>query len=271
MSRARFDPEVNFQDRARFDPEGIFHGSGGFGETRMNRSTYEFIKDNCLWSAQGLQRYRDAMLDGIKPPIRFPVDSIEVKVAWLKFTDSQIRDGMHNRYYTAEHEAHIYGLTSFHILTKDLPKWFWATFHHREAPENQFELPDNYGPPAQVAGTVWENYVLGGTQTDFVDEIGRKIILSDYYIEHDFLRSSCISCHSQASSNVTRNERDQITLQSINGPKSDRTLIGTPKPGLYLDPDTDTMKFIPTDFVWSIPIRAHRETATPPERCIWTR
>ena len=162
----------------------------------MNRSTYEFIKDNCLWSYDGLLRYEAAAFAGQKPSIKFPVDSIEVKAAWIKLTDENDRD----RYYVAQHEGKYYGLTSFHILTKDVPKWFWATFHHKDAPDNEFELDDTYGPPPQVAGTVWENYVLGGTQVDFVDEIGKAVILSDYHIEFGFQRSSCITCHSQASS-----------------------------------------------------------------------
>ena len=142
----------------RFDPdEGVFHGKGGLGETRMNRATYEFIKDNCLWSREGLLRYEQAVLAGTKPPIEFPTDSIEVKAVWIKLQNEHD----HQRYYVAEHEGEFYGLTSFHILTRDVPKWFWATFHHIDAPENKFELEDTYGPPPLVTGTVWEKLCAG--------------------------------------------------------------------------------------------------------------
>ena len=240
--------------------EGVFENRGGFGETRMNRATYEFIKDNCLWSREGLLRYAEAVISGKKPPVDFPIDSIEVKTAWLEFSEAAITTGDPARYYTAEHDGKLYGLTSIHILTKDIPKWFWATFHHKDAPENQFELPDDYGPPQIVQGTVWENYVLGGTQTDFVDTVGKPIILSDHYIEFGFQRSSCITCHSQASSN----------LPPTSGPPRQTTDVGVPNPRPYFDDDELTRpKFIHTDFVWSIPFRVQPESSPPPERCIW--
>ena len=253
-----FHSPTNF---AAFDiEEGVFDNRGGFGETRMNRSSYEFIKDNCLWSREGLLRYADAVIDGRKPDIDFPVESIEVKAAWLEFSEGAHNRGDPARYYTAEHQGKLYGLTSIHILTKDVPKWFWATFHHKDAPENQYELPDNYGPPKIVRGTVWENYVLGGTQTDFVDAVGRPIILSDHYIEFGFQRSSCITCHSQASSNVSPRT----------GPPRQTTNVGTPDPRPYFEDDALTIpRFIHTDFVWSIPFRVQAESSPPPERCVW--
>lgn len=242
---------------AAFDPEdGIFQGFGGIGETRMNRSTYEFIKENCLWSKDGLQRYAAAALEGKKPQINLPVESVEVKAVWLEFTQKAIDEGAYKRYYTSEHDGKLYGLTSFHILTKDVPKWFWATFHHKDAPENEYELPDDYGPPAIVVGTVWENYVLGGTQIDFVDNVGRPNILSDHYIEFGFQRSSCITCHSQASGSPDDSSPPRQTVD-----------VGTPDPGAFLK--DGKLFYLPTDFLWSIPFRARAETAPPPARCEW--
>ncbi|MER8733480.1 hypothetical protein NKJ46_32855 [Mesorhizobium sp. M0166] len=80
--------DVSFHDLAiidrkhpQFSPgDGVFEGHGAFGETRMNRATYEFIKKNCLWSVNGLQRYAKAFLKG-----KFPPGSIEVKAAWIDF------------------------------------------------------------------------------------------------------------------------------------------------------------------------------------------
>ena len=251
----------------RFDPdEGVFHGRGGLGETRMNRSTYEFIKDNCLWSREGLLRYEEAALAGTKPPINFPADSIEVKAVWLELTN----ESDHDRYYVAQHNGRIHGLTSFHILTKDIPKWFWATFHHKDAPENEFELEDTYGPPPLIEGTVWENYVLGGTQVDFVDEIGKPVILSDHYIEFGFTKSSCITCHSQASSNLRRDPDDPSSERRYPDGPTQTIDVGTPDAKAYFDDEGMTrLRVIPTDFLWSIPFRVKPEVSPPPVRCSW--
>src|SRR5438045_2586271 len=85
------------------------------------------------------------------------------------------------------------------ILTKDIPNWFWATFHHVDEPQNEYETPDNFGRPKLLNGTVWENYRLGGTQIEFETSTGIPTILSDYYVEKGFTRSSCITCHATAA------------------------------------------------------------------------
>jgi hypothetical protein len=186
----------------------------------------------------------------------FPVDSIEVKAVWLEFSKKSLEEGKHLTYYFAEHNGKTYGLTSFHILTKDVPKWFWATFHHKDAPENEFELPDNHGLPAIAEGTVWENYVLGGTQIDFVDEIGRPNILSDHYIEFGFQESSCITCHSQASGSPDSSSPPRQTIE-----------VGVPNSNNYLK--NGELFYLSTDFLWSIPFRARPESGAAPARCKW--
>ena len=275
--------------RPQFSPgDGVFTGSGGFGETRMNRATYEFVKRNCLWSQEGLMRYAQAVIDGKKPPLVFPVDSIEVKAAWLDFEEAGIPTDQQDRYYTAEFGDKKYGLTSLHILTKDIPNWFWATFHHVDAPDNAFETPDDFGRPPLLDGTVWENYVLGGTQIDFVTPTGRPTILSDHYVEFGFQRSSCITCHATAT----------ISPDGSEGPNQPMSLcllspdiIGEPckqmigehlfKPGtleLWHERGAPFAEWfeqngspfhLQTDFVWSIPFRARSESSPPPSRCIW--
>ena len=162
-----------------FSPtDGIFHNSGGFGETRLNRATYEFVRNQCLFSVEGQQRYAQAVETGKKPSIQFPPDLIEVKAAWLDFSNPSgdqsaplppIPEDQQKTYYTAEYNGKRFGLTAIHILTKDLGNWFWASFHHKDAPSDNISMssPDTYGPPKEIFGTVWENYQLGGTQTDF--------------------------------------------------------------------------------------------------------
>lgn len=248
--------------------QGVFTDSGGIGETHMNKVTYEFIKQNCLWSSDGLRRYAKAFVDGKKPLLVFPADSIEVKAVWLEFTPQAIGEGKPRRYYTAREGDKLYGLTTLHVLTKDVPNWFWATFHHKDAPANPFELFDTHGQPAQLKGTVWENYVLGGTQTDFVTSTGKASILSDHYIEFGFQKSSCITCHATAhgSPDGTVGPTQPMALALLRDKTGDDER-GPPFPSWYLKDGKPF--FMQTDFVYSIPFRARREMAAPPSRCLW--
>jgi len=191
-----------------FDPDGgIFDGSGGFGESRMNKATYEFVRSQKLYSVEGQTEFAKDFIAGKKPALSFPVDAMEVKGAWRELTPQEIANGADRRYYVAEFKGKKYGLTSLHVITKDLPNWFWSTFHHVDSPppggDPGAETPDTFGRPAVLQGTVWENYKLGGTQTDFVTSIGTKTFLSDAYIEFGFVQSSCITCHSQARRDPT--------------------------------------------------------------------
>lgn len=291
---------VSFHDLAssvmdlRFDPEGgVFKDEGAFGETRMNRATYDFIKENCLWSRNGLQRYAAAIFAGKKPPITFPVDSIEIKAAWLDLQGKSVPAEKQKTYYTAKYGGKPYGLISLHIITKDTPNWFWATFHHKDAPENKFEDPNAPPPPDLVKGTIWENYELGGTQTDFVSPTGKPSILSDHYVEFGFQKSSCITCHAFAT--AARDEGTPLNglaaVCLLNGslpeigfsaevckefigehlyrPGTDDLWrdVGTPIPERFLK-DGEPF-YVQTDFLWSMPIRTRAETAKPPDRCIW--
>lgn len=276
--------------RPQFSPgDGVFNNRGGFGETRMNRSTYEFIKQNCLWSRDGQQRYAEAISEGKKPPISFPSDSMEVKAAWLDFEKEGIPEAKWSSYYTAEYDDKKYGLTSFHIITKDIPNWFWATFHHIDAPENEFETEDKFGRPKDLDGTVWENYVLGGTQIDFVTPTGKPTILSDHYVEFGFQRSSCITCHATAtiSSDGSAGPIQEMALcilsPDILGADACKAFVGedlfvagsnklimehgTPLARWY-EVDAKQVHF-QTDFLWSLPFRARGETSPPPDRCKW--
>ncbi len=175
-------PEPSFHDLAllgggakiQFSEDGVYTGSGGFGETRMNRSTYDFIRRECLWSKEGMQRYGASISRWQEAKNRFSSRIIEVKAAWLDFEEQKIPADKQSTYYTAEYQGKKYGLTTLHIITKDIPNWFWATFHHVDQPNNPFEIPgdDKSGRPKILVGTVWQNYVLGGTQIEFESSIG---------------------------------------------------------------------------------------------------
>jgi len=253
--------------------QGVFAGRGGIGETHMNKATYQFVKANCLWSFDGLSRYSKAVVDGRKPPITLPPESQEVKAVWVKFTPADLQAGRARTYYTAVAAGATYGLVSFHILTKDVPNWFWATFHHKDNPKNLDETTSTYPTPAPVKGTVWDNYVLGGIQTDFTTPHGKPTKLSDHYIEFEFTNSSCITCHAaahghpeparSANGKLARDPRGGI-LAAGEGPLQTEGL-GVPDPAAF--ERNGAIYFVQTDFLWSIPFRAREEQAPPPARC----
>ena len=247
--------------RPQFDPvDGIFQGFGGFGESRMNKATYDFVYKNHLYSLQGQQRYAAEYLNGTKPALTFPVDSIEVKAAWIEFSKDDLIAKKNERFYVAEYAGKIYGLASLHIITKDSPDWFWCTFHHKEAPipEPAFGHGvgngDKVGQPVDLNGTVWENYALGGTQTSFVESTGRPTLLSDALVEKGFVASSCISCHARA------------TVQMPSTPAlGSNPVVGAPRALDYFFPDAidptkpGKPKLMQTDFLFSLAFRAKSE------------
>jgi hypothetical protein len=230
-----------------FDPnDGLFNPDdpkGGFGESRMNKATYDFIVKNGLYNRAGIIAYAKDFFAGTKPPLSFPVDSIEVKAAWVKFKASDVAAGKDKRFYVTEYKGDKYGLTSLHIITKDIPNWFWCTFHHKEIPIG-VGTPDTYGQPKELRGTVWENYKLGGTQTDFVSSTGQPTLLSDAYIEYGFTSSSCISCHAGAAVNAAG--------LPVLGSNPDS--IGVPNPQDYWKDGKPVLMQL--DFLFSVAFRA---------------
>jgi hypothetical protein len=186
-------------------------------EVRLNRSSLEFISANRLYS---LSEQRKLAAEG-KLEIEFPLNGKEVKAHWIRLDDP----ADHTRYHTAiGSDGAVYGLVAFHITTKDLPKWFWATWEHVDnetrwpnafptafagwsvRPRDQFacagkpldceEIPKGIG----LEGTKWENYRLKATQVDWVTEFGEPTRVVNSKIEGGFVQneSSCISCHALA-------------------------------------------------------------------------
>lgn len=293
--RSMHDNAFNSDKKPAFSPiDGVFDVAlgGGFGETRMNKATYDFIRNECLYSEEGLQRYAKAVAEGKKQQIQFPVDSIEVKAAWLDLEGQNIPKESWNSYYIAEYKGKKYGLSALHIITKEIPNWFWATFHHKDVPDNEYESKDGFPPPKIVENTVWSNYKLGGTQVDFTTPTGVPTKLSDHYVEYNFTNSSCITCHATAAIspqgrlpsaqakalcamtlNVPEKNITPDTCKKILGldsfkPGTNQLMFerGTPDPNWFIVNGT---QYIQTDFVWSVLQRAQKEKVDPPQRCIW--
>lgn len=234
---------------------------GGGNEVRMNQTTYDFIRENTLYNVEG----QVAQFNAGKSNLNFPPNAKEVKAQWrkIKATDKP-------RYHWAEvtkadGSKEIWGLTGLHVLTKDLPNWFWATFEHidnkQEGPveggapntgwvtksRDRFACdtatPDCEQAPADIGlqGTKWENYRLRGTQTDFVDTTGAATILANSQIERPFqTQSSCITCHSRSG------------IDAQGQPNIFAVVTGAPSPDWFRDPTSGQRRIMQKDFVFSL-------------------
>jgi hypothetical protein len=262
-------------------------------ETKMNKATFDFIISKELYYSEGVERFFVN-----KEKIEAPIESKEIKALWKPINKSSISEF----HYVTDGNGKYWGLVALHIISKDLPNWTWATFEHKdneclEEAENNPNLvsKDKYGINSD--GTIskelkgdfikngmpnkWNNYKLRGTQLDFTTPTGEPIILGNTYTENGFTStSSCISCHSRAtvgkklkqnelppnlSSKRRRNFFNRLDVFESNDPL--RGSIGSPNPNWfysYLPNGQKEIKFIQTDFMWSIPFRAMRKIKYQP-------
>jgi hypothetical protein len=247
-------------------------------ETRVNQSTYEFIRANGLYNLDG----QIALYTSGKTAIEFPVMAKEVKAQWRKISDAE----KHRYHWAKADDGTIYGLTALHIITKDLPNWFWATFEHidNKASEGEGGRPGNPGWQLKsrdraactdpeydceripsgfgLEGTKWENYRLRGTQIDFVDSRGRTTLLANSHPEGPFqLTSSCITCHARA----TISAKDRLTVfacitETPSGEQVPVGNVGIPNSDWFFE-SNNAVKYTQLDFVWSL-LRARRSDET---------
>ena len=159
--------------------------------------TYEFIRQNKLFNLDAqLQLFKEG-----RKTIDFPLRAKEIKARWVVIADTE--EEKRRYHWTQGSDGKIYGLTALHIITKDLPNWFWTTFEHidNKKPESAggrtgnvgWHLPsrDRVACPQSpydcdlaptglgLQGTKWENYRLRGTQIDFVDSRGNATVLAN--------------------------------------------------------------------------------------------
>jgi hypothetical protein len=244
-------------------------------EVRLNQGALAFIIDSGTYS---LTKQRALAASGVTA-IDFPRAAKEIKAHWVVLPDA----ADHSRYHIGKTaDGTVYGLVALHITTKDLPRWFWATFEHVD---NETRWPRQYPtefagwtiPPRDayscpggttgcpgfpqglgLEGTKWQFYRLKATQTDWLDLIGDPTLVVNSKIEGGFIpsQSSCISCHSLALIGETGpampfqifkvEEVDDMgrvaNFIGVVAPKDRR-----PRPGV--DPNG---KFLQLDFVWSL-------------------
>lgn len=198
----------------------------------MNRSTYDTVRSKRLYSVEGLEAAATtAKTTGQKVLVNFDATSKEVKAQWvlLKGCDPDNPCVDKDRYHwriienPATKAREVWGLASLHVITKDLPNWFWADFGHidcerGDGPCADFSAdldnalrdsttngPGGVGPSGsngvrtETLNSKWQFYRLRGTQINFVTSEGFPTILSNPVIEADFQKSSCMTCHSLAT------------------------------------------------------------------------
>lgn len=265
-------------------------------EVRINKAGFEFIVEQEMYSIDGLERLlARARNDDVRNLIVFPQGAKEIKAQWypIRETDKPRYFWRNVRFGTQDVP---FGLVALHIITKDTPNWVWMDFGHVDcevgagACDNAWlsQIFQNFGgqEPALTApvdtttrgpnpvsgqdgirnetkGTVWENYILRGAQVDFVTAFGSPIVLSNPVIENGFQQSSCITCHARASIGTPFRAPDGTLSDRANTLSTGDPELGAPNetlfgagPGLA----AQLVQYLQTDFIWSAPFRAKRET-----------
>ncbi len=147
-----------------------------------------------------------------------------------------------------------WGLIALHIITKDLPNWFWSTFEHIDnktsgptwsvksvdrvacpTPPHDCDLaPTGFG----LEGTKWANYRLRGSQIDFINSIGAPTTLSNSQLEA-VQNSSCMTCHAMA------------TIDAQGASLGFQFIKGSPQPSWFQD-SAGRRIYMQQDFVFSL-------------------
>lgn len=241
-------------------------------EVRMNRAMFEHIRANTLYNIEGLEaQLVQAQLNNNPRLIQLPKGAKEIKANWLEVANPKPEDLQ--RYHWRKIGNRTFLLTGFHIITKDLPNWFWADFEHVdfEADALAYTPPQpsrdsttrGKSPPAvgsvqgerrELTGSKWANYRLRGTQVDFVDERGSPTLLGNTKIEPGFVdKSSCLTCHARATVGMRQPTGGKLPNE-VAHLSPGRTDVGQPTPSEFAK--GGKIQFLQTDFIWSAPFRA---------------
>jgi hypothetical protein len=167
-----------------------------------------------------------------------------------------------------------------HVVTKDLPSWFWATFEHVDNPHladaDGWQLPssDRFACPGVrpdcnrapvgigLEDNVWQFYRLRGTLTRYVDADGQPMRLANSELEAGLQStSSCITCHARASIGVAAGVPLRLPIfdesrAALDGDPARRVgFLGEPQADWFTDARRNAGS-APTlqqlDFVWSL-------------------
>lgn len=236
-------------------------------EVRRNPAAYDFIVRNKLYTRDDLGKF--------KGPISFSEDAIEIKANWVPVYQLGVflaksgakpdPSSYHINTVMENGKPVQYALVSFHVISKMIPNWTWATFEHKDNPGrcDIIGCVDKYGAstpilaPAPATATqaqvyaaciktpalealfksvhidpAFENYCLKGNQIDFTDATGVNTRLGNSVTESGFVEtSSCMGCHSRAA--YAFSEDKWYEMGVMRGDYTPIAPMGAPDPGLY--------------------------------------
>ncbi|PDT64853.1 hypothetical protein CO683_35535 [Bradyrhizobium ottawaense] len=262
-------------------------------EVRQNRPMFEFIVAKEMYHRGGLEALlNQAQSQNNRGLINFPTGAKEIKAQWYPIRNTEKPRYLWREVKNSDGSTTAFGLVALHIITKDLPNWFWADFAHADCEVqkgacdpaslneflggfNQEEArtepvdPTTRGPSApsgsngirkETVGSVFQNYILRGAQIDFVTPFGQSTVLSNPVIENGFQNSSCMTCHARASVGIRRIGANGVPDVELNTLSPGDPTLGAPDPGLFgASPGQNSINYLQTDFIWSAPFRAQRK------------
>jgi hypothetical protein len=162
----------------------------------LNDSATKYILDKKIY----LRSYL-ALAAASAPGIHLPSAAREIKTEWRTIKSPQFGD-----YIVATDDSNqTWGLVALHLMTHEQPKWFWATWIHKDYARFA-QLHDSFGATANGeisdelrqllksnSELVLSNYKLIGSQTEF-----QPLTLNNPLIEGNLVCSSCMGCHQNA-------------------------------------------------------------------------
>lgn len=251
-------------------------------EVCRNKASFDYIIQNDLWYKEGLaDNFAKRTANGKYLPISFPTGAIEVKAKWTPIQESD----KPNYHWNYDANGKLYGLTAFHIMTKAIPNWTWATWEwvgtkgrcdnmgchdaFGVTPSDVQPHPGAVNQPSPTStgtpypggtltpalldlfkqyglGDEWKNYRLKGSQIDWIDATGRATLVGNSVMEDGFVAtSSCITCHSVASFDANGNFNPTIGSTPDNQSQN-----GPINPGNFWENGKPV--YLPSDFVWGL-------------------
>jgi hypothetical protein len=258
-------------------------------EVKMNRGTFDYIYGRGLYSkACQINWFNGNPCDGNVSAIQFPREAFEIKAAWIILKPG---DPKNSRYYTVQSRYQdkngawvdvLAGLGGLHVTSKALPNWVWATFEQVDNQQNT-DSPVVVPTPPEVQeindlfhnllkrdnpNTIWQYYILRGTQIDFTNPDGSPTILANTLIESNFQKSSsCITCHAlstRGSASEGRLPFFNVTSTGVQGyvgslsdPNNkyfdafETPVCYSPQTNNFVNCQTGALVYKTMDFVWS--------------------
>jgi hypothetical protein len=128
-------------------------------EVRLNGAAEDYIAGNNLWNRP--VQAEKAQFFG--PTIQFPAPAVEVKADWIQLTSiglncKSLPLGFTSTIHVETIDGNCFALAGFHLISKLLDQWIWATFEPENTVTNPFRCQvlgciDRFGSlPAMTVG-----------------------------------------------------------------------------------------------------------------------